>query len=97
MGGAPRCTVVVHILGQEYRVEGEGDPARIAAMAQYVDGKMRELSPEASPTPSARMGVLAALNIAEELFRERDLRREQEEGLEARLGALAEALARETG
>ena len=41
-------------------------------MAKYVDGKMRELSGGSSPSSQDRLAILAALNIADELFQERN-------------------------
>lgn len=95
MSAEERSTVVVRILDQEYRVEGEGDPATILEVAQYVDRKMRQLSGEARAASAARIGVLTALNIAEELFRERESRHAQERELDQRLRALVERLAGE--
>lgn len=86
-----RNTSVVRILGSEYRVEADVDAARLQDMADYVDRKMRELAQDASPVASARTGVLAALNIAEELFREREGRRGVQE-MVTRLLAIVEAL-----
>lgn len=86
-----RSTSIVRILGSEYRVEADVDAARLQDMASYVDRKMRELAQDASPVASARTGVLAALNIAEELFREREARRGDRE-LVSRLAAIVEAL-----
>jgi cell division protein ZapA len=66
-----RDTVTVEIFGHEYKIKGEGDPEYIMEIAEYVDGKMRELAHGAQVVPPARIGILAALNIAEELFKER--------------------------
>ena len=87
--------VVVRILDQEYHVEGEGDPDTILEVARYVDRKMRQLSGEIRSAPAARIGVLTALNIAEELFRERVGRRDLERELDERLRALVDRLAGE--
>jgi cell division protein ZapA len=95
MARSPNNTVVVKIQGQEFRVEGEGGAERIVAVASYVDQKIEELSRGVGGAPVAKMAVLAALNIAEELFREREDRRHDHEELEQRLSSLAEALERE--
>ncbi len=40
-------------------------------MAKYVDGKMKELAANSSLPSQDRLAILAALNIADELFQER--------------------------
>lgn len=79
MGVQPRPVLVVEILGAEYRLDAEGDPDQLAEVARYVDRRMRELAMGGNPVPLGRVGVLAALNIAEELFRERAERRRNDE------------------
>ena len=89
MSVQPKPAITVEILGAEYRLEGEGNHERISEVARYVDRKMRELSLGGNPVPLGRVGVLAALNIADELFREREERRREEEEREQRLSALS--------
>ncbi len=61
----------VHILGREYKIKGFADKNYIIKVAQYVDEKMRELSKSSSLPSHDRLAILAALNIADELFQER--------------------------
>lgn len=64
--------VPVVILGQRYPVKTALEPGYVAALAAYVDEKMQaaaEVVPSGDP---ARLAVLAALNIADELFRIRE-------------------------
>lgn len=65
-----RATTVT-ILGQEYTVRGGDDPEYVHAIARYVDDRMREVAQGSHQVSSAKIAILAALNIAEELFRER--------------------------
>jgi cell division protein ZapA len=95
MSVLPKQAIVVEILGSEYRLEGEGNHERITEVARYVDRKMRELSLGGNPVPLGRVGVLAALNIAEELFREREEHRRLDVDLGRRLETMNEALERE--
>jgi cell division protein ZapA len=75
--------IPVEISGQRYPIRSTLDPEYVARLAGYVDEKMRAAA-ESTPTgDSLRLAVLAALNIADELFRCRDLTR-------ARDGELAE-------
>lgn len=63
--------VTVEIFGQEYRVRGDAGGERILEIAEYVDGKMKEVAHVAPAGSLTKVAILAALNIAEELFRER--------------------------
>lgn len=65
--------VEVEIFGQTFRVAaGDATPAYIQQLAEYVDERMRALAPVAKAMPLTRMAVLAALNIADDLFKLRD-------------------------
>jgi len=65
-------SVKVEIYGSEYRIKGDADPEYIREIAHYVDSKMREVNDDASLGSSLKVAILAALNIAGELFGERD-------------------------
>ena len=68
--------VKVTIYGQEYTIKAPADASYIKNIAEYVDGKMREVQEElATPQVPAKVVILAAMNIADELFaakRDRD-------------------------
>jgi cell division protein ZapA len=63
--------VTVEIFGNEYKVRGDADPEYISQIADYVDGKMKEVAHGTPVGSLTKIAILAALNIAEELFRER--------------------------
>ena len=64
--------VKVRIYGQEYTISGERDEETIVEIADYVDGKMRESSRFFSSNIPGSLAVLAAINIADELFEARE-------------------------
>ncbi len=66
--------VVVEIFGNQYKVRGDCDPEQIQEIARYVDGKMKEVASKTPVSSLASIAILAALNIAEELFRVRNER-----------------------
>jgi cell division protein ZapA len=75
--------IPVEILGQRYQIRSSLEQEYVMRLAAYVDEKVRAAA-EATPSgDSLRFVVLAALNIADELFRCRDVTRD-------RAGALAE-------
>lgn len=61
----------VEIFGREYRIKGVADEGYIQSVAKYVDEKMREVSKGTSLPSQDRLAILAALNIADELFQQR--------------------------
>lgn len=62
----------VQIFGREYKIKGFADEKYIVKVAKYVDEKMKELSTSSSMIAQDRLAILAALNIADELFRGRE-------------------------
>ena len=72
MENATDNITTVHIFGREYKIKGHADKDYIERMAKYVDGKMKELATNSSLPTSDKLAILAALNIADELFQERD-------------------------
>lgn len=63
--------VTVEIHGQRYAVKSDLDQAYIAELAAYVDQKMTLAADELSSADSLRIAVIAALNLADELYRSR--------------------------
>ena len=63
-------TVKIH--GQEYTIRADRDPEYIQTIARFVDDRMRETARDAGQVTSLRVAILSALNIADELFQERE-------------------------
>ena len=86
-------STTVQILGREYKIRGAVDPSYIREVAQYVDAKLREVS-QGSTMPQApeRAAILAALNIADELFQLRRASTEEFSSIERRAQSLIRML-----
>ena len=87
--------VKVTIYGQEYPIRGRGDLEYIKKVARYVDERMIQIEEQTSITSPSRLAILAALNIADELF---SLQRERDQLLsdfEAKAREISEYLNRE--
>ena len=62
----------VDIQGHRYAIKSTLDPKYVNDVAAYVDQKMERVGRELAATSDAmRLAVMAALNIADELFRSR--------------------------
>ncbi len=68
---APSRVVTVEIQGQRYPVRSDLEATYVADLAAYVDNKMRLASRESTVADSMRIAVIAAPNLADELFRAR--------------------------
>ena len=58
----------VEIYGQTYSVRADSDSSYVRELARYVDGKMREVAERAATVDSAKIAILAALNISDDLY-----------------------------
>jgi cell division protein ZapA len=83
-------TRVVHVevYGQTYPIKTELDPRYVEQLAAFVESRM-ELALKSSPSSDAvGLAILAALNIADELFRTRTALTSSSGSLTARAEAL---------
>jgi cell division protein ZapA len=86
--------IPVEIHGQRYPIRSALEPEYVARIAAYVDERMR-LAAETTPgSDSLRLAVLAALNLADELFRLREAGNVRDGQLAERAGQLEEMLDR---
>ena len=80
--------VQVQIFGHTYTIRGEADQAYIMEVAAYVDRKMREITEKLPVASLSKVAILASLNIADELYKERAQRDHQQQQLETRAARL---------
>ena len=57
----------VEIFGAKYTFEGD-DPDHIRQLAEYVNAKMHQTAQHIKNVTTSKVAVLAAMNLAEELF-----------------------------
>jgi cell division protein ZapA len=89
--GQDTNVVSVEILGLRYPIRSSLDAGYVSELAAYVDAKMHAAAEDTEAADSVKIAVVAALNIADELFRARDAEAPQpsaDEGLRDRLHAL---------
>ena len=68
--------VRVSIMGQEYPIRADADEEYIREIAAFLDERMRAIQQAEPSRPPLKIAILAALNLADELF---TLRRERKE------------------
>src|SRR6266545_7490929 len=86
--------IPVEIHGQRYPIRSTLDPVYVAKLASYVDEKIKAAGDSTPTGDSVRLAVLAALNIADELFRCRDVNRDRDGQIAERAGAIERLLDR---
>jgi cell division protein ZapA len=62
-------SVAVQIAGHKYVIKTDADEAYVDALARYVDGKIDEAKRVTRTVSTHQVVILAALNIADDLFR----------------------------
>lgn len=86
--------VQVTIFGHPYVIRGEADQAYILEVAAFVDRRMREITEKLPVASLSKVAILASLNIADELFKERASREQQGAVMQDRASTLARLAAR---
>ena len=92
----------VTIFGQTLKLRGDADPEMTVKLAEFVDQKMREAVPSTMNLSNvlyneriARVAILAALNIAEELFHLRADKENEKNLIEEKASAMLSLLEKE--
>jgi cell division protein ZapA len=83
-----KTPINVLIGGQRFALRGDQDERLMREMAAYVDGRMKELQKQTRTADTQSLAVLAALQITEELFKERRAREELRRRVKERSNAL---------
>jgi cell division protein ZapA len=84
-------STAVEIFGSTYHVRGSDGSGDLQELAREVDGRMRELAGLAGKADPARLAILVALNLADELSRSQ----KQQEGDRIEIREKVAELARE--
>lgn len=64
----------VRIAGQRFTIRSDADEAYVQSLAEYVDERLDEVHRGTRMVAPHRQAILAALNIADELFQEKEQR-----------------------
>ena len=66
-----RTVVKVRIMGEEYTLRTEASPEHTRAVAEHVDRTIRAILSGSSTMETHKAAILAALQITDDLYRER--------------------------
>jgi cell division protein ZapA len=87
----PSATTPVEIFGEVYHVRGGDEDGYLQSVADLVDRKMREVA-EHVTGDTTRIAILAALNLADELFRIQSSQEGERVEIREKVAALTEEL-----
>jgi cell division protein ZapA len=90
----PATNTAVEIFGTVYHVRGSEEDEHLQGLADLVDRKMREVAQHVSTGDTARIAILAALNLADELFRIQSQQEGERGEIREKVARLTEELAR---
>jgi cell division protein ZapA len=85
-------TTRVEIFGNEYHIRAEADADYVKNVAAYVDAKMSEIAENQKLVSSTKVAILAAINVADELFQERRKREQTEQDVSTKARQLSDVL-----
>ena len=87
----PSTTTQVEIFGEVYSVRGNDENGYLQELASLVDKKMREVAGHVKGD-TARIAILAALNLADELFQIQNRQEGERVEIREKVAALTEEL-----
>jgi cell division protein ZapA len=85
-------TIEIEIYGHRYTIKGEADEDYVKRLATYVDEQMRGLAQGMKTATLSKLALLAAINIAHQLFQSEQARQQGEVDVERRALCLMESI-----
>ncbi len=92
MADSKRTIVSVKIYNQELKIRTDEPPEYVRDVARYVDSKIYEVVDNVPGISSTKALILAAMNIADELFKQREEHQKLVRQLQERSEQLAQKL-----
>ena len=85
-------TTPVEIFGEVYHVRGDDANGYLQSLADLVDRKMREVAGHVKTGDKARLAILVALNLADELFQAQNRQEGERIEIREKVAALTQEL-----
>ncbi|MCK5833184.1 cell division protein ZapA [bacterium] len=87
-----KSTMKINIFGKEYSIRSVENSDYVAEVARYVDSKMIEVDRSTASSNPVQVSVLAAMNITDEFFSERQKTQELFSTIDERCKELIERI-----
>ncbi len=78
----------MEVYGYSFNIRSEQDVKQIQAIADFVDGKMKELASNVKVSSTSRLAIMVALNIAEDYLRLKSEQNELNEAIDTKSARL---------
>ncbi len=92
MESKAQTTTQVEIFGTVYHVRGNDNPEHLQEVADVVDRRMREVAQQVATVDTAKIAILAALNLADDLHRCRQQQEGERVDIQERVATLTRKL-----
>ena len=89
--------VDIKVFGQTYTVKTDAEEGHIQAVAQYVNEKIDDILKKTRSVSTLNVAILTALNVADDLLREREKRELLLKKIETKSRDLAQKIEMEIG
>ncbi len=89
--------IEVDIFGQRLSLHGNADENYVQELAQYVEGQMNTIAGNLTTSTPTKVAILAAINIADQLFTQESRRQAGEAEVERRAVGLLECIDKQIG
>ncbi|MEC4673479.1 MAG: cell division protein ZapA [Nitrospirota bacterium] len=84
--------IEVDVYGYRLALQGEADETYVQELVQYVEGQMDRVAQGLATTTPTKIAILAALNIADQLFQQEHRRQASEAEIERRALGMLEGI-----
>lgn len=88
-------SVIVYIAGQRYVIRSDADEEYVQTLATFVNDRIMEVQQSSRPVSPQSLVMLAALNIADDLFKARQDRKALKTKVKEKSRAILEFLDKE--
>ena len=89
--------VEVDVYGQRLALQGDGDERYAHELALYVEGQMNSIAKNLTTSTPTKVAILAAINIADQLFKQESRRQAGDAEIERRTKGLLQCIDAEIG
>ena len=89
--------IEVDVFGQRLSLQGDADENYVKELAQYVEGQMNTIAGNLTTSTPTKVAILAAINIADQLFSQESRRQAGEAEVERRATGLLECIDKQIG
>ena len=89
--------IEVDVFGQRLSLHGNADENYVHELAQYVEGQMNTIAGNLATSTPTKVAILAAINIADQLFTQESRRQAGEAEVERRATGLLECIDKQIG